>query len=47
MGNLSELQSIAESLPADSYWAIEVFRLTENLDFDGLEKLAYALDNLH
>jgi CheY-like chemotaxis protein len=47
MGDLSELQSIAEGLPADSYWAIEVFRLTDNLDFDGLEKLAYALDNLY
>lgn len=47
MGNLSELQSIAESLPPDAYWAIEVFRLTDNLDFDGLEKLAYALDNLY
>lgn len=47
MGDLSELHSIAESLPQDSYWALEVFRLTENFDFDGLEKLAYALDNLY
>ncbi len=46
MGNLSELQSIAESLPADSYWASEVSRLTDHIDFDGLEKLAHALNNL-
>ena len=46
-GNLSELHSIAESLPPDSFWAHEISRLTDHFDFDGLEKLAHALDNLH
>ncbi|MGR9107727.1 MAG: response regulator [Gammaproteobacteria bacterium] len=46
MGDLSELQSIAESLPTNSFWALEVLRLTDNFDFDGLEKLAHTLDQL-
>ena len=44
LGDVSALSAIAAELPANSYYAIEITRLSESFDFDGLMKLADELE---
>ncbi len=44
LGDVSALSAIAEELPANSYYATEINRLSESFEFDGLLKLADELE---
>jgi HPt (histidine-containing phosphotransfer) domain-containing protein len=44
LGDVSALSEIADNLPANSYYATEINRLSESFDFDGLLKLADQLE---